>query len=352
MGKRSMLVVVMVLVAVSTAFAGGGQEEGDGFTVGVSNAWVGSEWRTQMVDNVVAAAEPYIESGLIKEVIVQNFDTTLEGQIDQIRNLMSAGADLILVNPADARAFNPVIREAAQRGVIVIGTDTELASPDAINVAIDQTEWARISARWLAEKIDYDGNIVTINGVAGHPANTARVAGYRDVFSSYPDINILNETNADWDNAKGQATMQNLLATYPEIDGVWVQDGMAEGALRALLAADRRDIKIVGEARVGYLRLWEEEQIDGIGVANPPGAMTSAFYVGLHLLRGRELKDGVLAGPYDNTMYVPIPEVVTNVNFDTVYNAYSSYPDYYSVDGFLSEAQAAQYFKPLPETEE
>lgn len=342
--KRAAIVAVMLIVTVGAGFAGGDAEEGDGFIIGISNPWVGSEWRTQMVDNVLAAAQPYIDSGLIQEVIVQSFDTTLEGQIDQVRNLMGAGADLILINPADARVFNPVIREAAQRGVIVIGTDTELASPDAINVAIDQSEWARISARWLAEKLDYEGNIVTINGIAGHPANTARVAGYRDVFAQHDRITILNETNADWDNARSQSTMQSLLATYPDIDGVWVQDGMAEGALRALLAADRRDIPITGEARVGYLRLWDQERIDGIGVANPPGAMTSAFYVGLNLLRGRELRDDVFEGPYDNTIYVPIPVVVTNVNFDTIYRSTEAFPDYYSVDGSLTDAQAEQYF--------
>ncbi len=233
--------------------------------------------------------------------------------------------------------------EASSVSVPIMMTPWAFAS--AINVAINQSEWARISARWLADKIGYDGNIVTINGIAGHPANTARVAGYQEIFAQYPDINILNETNADWDNAKGQSTMQSLLATYPDIDGVWVQDGMAEGALRALLNAGRTDIRVTGEARVGYLKLWNEEAIDGIGVANPPGAMTSAFHVGLLMLQGRELDRSKLEGPYGNTIYVQVPEVVTNVNFDTVYKAYSDFPDYYSVDGFITVAEAERYFK-------
>ena len=73
--------------------------------------------------------------------------------------------------------------------------------------------------------------------------------------------------------------------------------------------------------------------------------MTSAFFVGMHMLAGKEFKDDVFEGPYGNTIYVPIPTVVTNINFDTVYNAYKDYPDYYSVDGHLTEAQAASYFK-------
>jgi ribose transport system substrate-binding protein len=346
MRNRGLFLVMLIVLSFSLIFAGGQNEDkSEGFVIGISNPWVGSEWRTQMVADVEEAAEGYIREGFIKEIIVQSYDVSLEGQIDQVRNLMAKGADVILINPADANALNPVLREAKQRGIIVISTDTEVSSEDAINVAIDQSEWARTSARWLVEKIGGNGKIVTINGIAGHPANTARVKGYTEVFAAASGVEILNETNADWDNAKGQSTMQNLLATYPDISGVWVQDGMAEGALRAIQAAGRTDIAVTGEARVGYIKLWKETGLDGIGVANPPGCMASAFEVAVQLLKGRELKDGILEGPYGNTIYIPIPNVVTNVNFDTVYNEYKDLPDYVSVDGYITPAQAERFFK-------
>lgn len=345
MKKSILLLCVLMLVSSTFVFANGDSDSGSGYTIGISNAWVGSEWRTQMVDDVRAAAKPYMDQGLIKEIIVQSFDVSTEGQIDQIRNLIAKGADLILINPADATALNPVIEEATAQGVIIIGTDTEVSSPKAINVAIDQTEWARTSARWLVEKMGGSGNVVAINGFAGHPGNTARVNGYQEIFGANPGITILNEVNADWDNAKGQAAMADMLATYPDIDGVWVQDGMAAGAMRAVKAAGRDDIFVTGEARVDLLKMWKAEGLDTIGVANPPGCMTSAFFVGMQMLAGKEIKSGVLQGPYNNTIYVPIPTVVTNINFDTVYNAYKDYPDYYAVDGHLTESQAASYFK-------
>lgn len=345
--RKTFLVVLVLLLILSFNMCIGGlaAEKTDNFIIGISNPWVGSEWRTQMVDDVLEAVKVYKEEGLIKEVIVQSFDVTLEGQIDQIRNLITKGADVILVNPADAKALNPIIREAKKKGIIVIATDTEVSSTDAINVAIDQSEFARISSKWLAEKLNGSGKIVTINGIAGHPANTARIKGYKEIFEQYSGINILNETNGDWDQAKGQVVMQNLLATYRDLDGVWVQDGMAEGALLALLAAERTDVKIIGEARVGYLKLWKEKGIDTIGVANPPGCMTSALQVAVQMLRGKELKDNVLEGPYGNTIYVPIPAVVTNENFDEVFSEYKDYPDYYSVDGSITAEEAARYFK-------
>ncbi|MCF7944390.1 MAG: ABC transporter substrate-binding protein [Spirochaetia bacterium] len=343
--KKVMMATAVLLLVGGMVFAAGAQEKDEGFVIGISNSWVGSEWRTQMVDQTLAVAEEYKAEGLIDEVIVQSTDVSLEGQIDQIRNLIAKGSDIILVNPADARAFNPVFSEAKQQGITVVATDTEVSSPDAYNVAIDQKTWAMTSAKWLAEKLDGEGNVVAINGVSGHPANTARIEGYREVFGDYPGIEILNEVSGQWDSAIGMAAMQDMLATYPDIDGVWVQDGMTEGVFTALQNAGRDDIVSVGEARVGFLRRWDEENLDTIGVANPPGCMASALHVAMQLAQGEEIKDGVLEGPYGNTIYLPIPVVVTNDNFDEVFKEYKDKPDYFAVDGFISREKAESYFK-------
>jgi ribose transport system substrate-binding protein len=348
--RQVLVLSLVVLFAIGgLAFAGGQQEaeEEGGYVIGVSNGWVGSEWRNQMVDDVVQAAEKYKESGLVKEVIVQSTNVDVQGQINQVRNLMNAGADLILINPNAQSPFNPVIREAKERGVLVISTDQEVTSQDAINVVINQREWARTSAQWLAEQLNNEGRLVTINGVSGHPANEARVKGYHDVFDQHDGIEILNETNADWDQALGQQTANSLLATYPDLDGIWVQDGMAEGTLRALLSADREDeVTMVGEARVGFMKQWKEAGISTIGVPNPPGCMASAMKVGLLMLQGYELKDGVLEGTYENSLYLPIPEPVTNENLDEMLDEYGDKPDQWAIDDIISEEYALEnWFK-------
>ena len=345
MTKKVLLLAGVFLLTCSMMFAAGAQEKKEGFVVGISNNWVGSEWRTQMVDQTLAVAEEYKAQGIISDVIVQSTDVSLEGQIDQVRNLIARGCDIILINPGDARAFNPVFAEAKKQGVTIVATDTEVASPDAVNVAIDQKAWAMASAQWLADKLNHNGNVVAINGVTGHPANTARIEGYREVFNKYPGIRILNEVSGEWDSAIGMSAMQDMLATYPNIDGVWVQDGMTEGVITALQNAGRTDILSVGEARVGFMRKWQEMGLDTIGVANPPACMASALHVAVLLAQGSELRDGVLEGPYRNTIYLPIPVVVTNENFDEIWAEYKSMPDYYAVDGMITQSEARSYFK-------
>jgi len=139
------------------------------WTVGISNGFVGSEWRTQMIENFLQAAEAYQARGLIDRVIVQSADVDINGQIQQIRNMIAAGVDAIIINPNSQTALDAVIEEAAMRGVIVIAVDQAVTSPDALNVVIDQSEWARTSARWLASSWAAGATSWSSTGLPGTP---------------------------------------------------------------------------------------------------------------------------------------------------------------------------------------
>lgn len=321
------------------------------FTIGVSNGFVGSEWRVQMLDNMRTLNEVYKRQGLTRDLVIQSANVDVSGQINQIRNLVLRQVNGIILNPNSQSGLNGAIRDAVRRGVRVISVDQEVSAPEAINVTIDQKEWAKISMRWLAETLGGKGNIVIINGIAGHPANEARYQGVKEVLAEYPDIKVLNVVNADWDQVKGQEAMSRLIASYPEIDGVWSQDGMAEGALRALLAANLAKLPIVsGEARAGYLRLWAEAKkrypdFRSFGVYNPPGVGASGLKVMVRLLQGKTLKPGLLKGPFRNTIYVPIPGQVTDNNLYQVLEQIKGKPDTYVLDGIISDKEADSHFQ-------
>ncbi|MDI3341490.1 MAG: substrate-binding domain-containing protein [Sphaerobacter sp.] len=334
-----------------TPSAGGKLPEGAPFTIGVSNGFVGSEWRTQMIQDLQAVNADYMKAGLTKELVIESADTDVQGQIQQIRNLMNRGVNAIIVNPNSQTGLNAVIQEATDAGIVVIAVDQEISAPGAINVVIDQTEWARMSARWLAEQLGGKGKIVIVNGIAGHPANEARYNGVKEVLSQYPDIEVLNVVNANWDQATGQQKMSDLLASQPQIDGVWTQDGMALGVLQAIQAANPAKWPIVvGEARAGYMQLWHQikqsrPDFVSYGVINPPGIGASGLRVAVELLSGKELKDDALKGPFKNSLYVPIPGVVDESNFDEEYQKIANQPASYVLDGIASPEEIAAFFK-------
>ena len=337
--KNTIVAMGIALMSVTSA---GAQET---FTIGLSNGWVGSEWRTQMIEEAEAAAKAWADKGVTVNVVVQSANVDVQGQIGHVRNFINQGVDAIIINPNSPTAFDPIFAQAKARDILVVSTDAEVSSKDAIYVGIDQKDWAKKSAQWLADTLEGKGQIVTINGVAGHPANQMRVEGYQEVFGKSPDIKILNEANANWDQAQGQQTMQNLLATYPDINGVWVQDGMAAGAWRAIMAADKTDqIAATGEIRKDFLDLWAKENLNSGASVNPPGVMASALNVAVHRLMGKEFKDDVFGGVYGNAIYIPIP-FVDNDNLKEVLEQAEGKPGYWSVTDVVGIDEAAEFFK-------
>ena len=340
MKKLSVILILMVAACLIISAT----SQAKSFTIGLSNGWVGSEWRTQMIDEAKAAAAKWKAEGVDIKVLVQSANVDVQGQIAHVRNFINQGVDAIIINPNSPTAFDPVFRQAKKQGIVVVSTDAEVSSKDAIYVGIDQKGWAMKSARWLSATLEGKGNVVAINGVAGHPANQMRVEGYREVFGKYPGIKILNEVNANWDQAQGQQAMQNLLATYPDINGVWVQDGMAAGAWRAILAEGRNDIAATGEIRKDFLETWKEKHLNSGASVNPPGCMASALNVTVYLLLGKQFKKPISAGKYGNALYIPIPFIDAN-NFDEAYQQVQGKPGHYSVSSSLSIKEAAAYFK-------
>jgi ribose transport system substrate-binding protein len=346
-------VLVSLAGAALAVLAIGAQAQSKKFTIGVSNGFVGSEWRTQMLDNMTAVNKGYMGRGLTNELVIQSADVDVQGQIQQIRNLINARVDGIIVNPNSQTALNPVFKEAADAGIRVIVVDQEVSAPSAINVGIDQREWARNKMEWLARALGGKGNIVIMNGIAGHPANEARVAGEKDVLAKYPNIKVLNNANGDWDHAKAQQVMSSILASQPNIDGVFTQDGMGQGVLRALIAAKPKKMPFVsGEAYVGYMKLWSDIKktnptFRSYGLPNPPGVGASGLRVMLSWLQGKSLKDGVLKGSSKNTIYVPIPKGVDDTNLASTYNLLvdQGREDTYTVDSILTQAATDALFK-------
>jgi ribose transport system substrate-binding protein len=357
-GRALALVVCSVAVVFAAACGGGGQGGNGGgqggnqgpFTIGVSNGFVGSEWRTQMIDDLQRVNDEYKKEGLTEDLVIENATVDTQGQIQQMRNLINRGVDGIIVNPSEATALDQVIGQAEQAGIPVIAVDQEIDAPGVTNVVIDQPEWARMGAEWLVEELGGEGDVVVINGIAGHPANEARYDAVKTVFAENPGIEVVQETNADWDQATAQQQMSNILASQPNIDGVWTQDGMARGVLQAVQAANPDEYPVIsGEARSGYMRLWQDVRkqnpdFASYGPINPPGVGASGLRVMVELLQGKEIKQSELEGEAGNTLYVPIPGVVTNQNLDEELQKIDVEGEYV-LDGIITPTQAQSYFE-------
>lgn len=335
----------------TTAPAEPAAPSGERFTIGISNPFISSEYRTQMIQELIEVNKEYMDAGITNELVIESADTDVAGQIQQLQNLINKGVDAILVNPGDVNGLNDTLQEAINKGIIVISVDQELNTPGVYNVGIDQKEWAKISAKWLAEKLGGEGNIVLIEGFPGHPANVARMTGVEEVLAEYPNIKVLGRETGRWDEATGQQVMSNFLASFPNIDGYWTQDGMAIGAMQAVLAANPAEWPIVvGEGRCQFLQLWDERlkadpNFETIAVANPPGVSPTGLRIAVNMLQGKEVDKAKLGGANGLSFVIPVPVVVTKDNFQEVYTTVcADKPATFLLDGIMTDAEVQQFF--------
>ena len=333
--------------APSSPGTDGGASGGTGpFTIGVSNAFVGSEYRTQMIDAIQQVFDDYKSQGVVDKLVLENADADVNGQIQQIRNLINQGVDAIIVDPNSATALSAVFKEATDQGIKVYAIDQAVDSPDVLNIGISQEALGAASAEWFADAVGDGAKIVTVEGAAGNPATDARWAGAEPIFQQH-DIQVLTHGDGGWDQATGQTVATDLLATYPDIDGIWTYDGMAQGVLRAVQAANKTsDVVIGGEARVGFMRMWNDLKASGfasVGIVNQPGTGATALHFAIDQLQGKQLDESKVTDGH--TIVLDLAPAVTNDNFDAEWAKVSDQADTYVIDSILSADEVAAYFK-------
>ena len=242
--RWAVALVTLVAVAVTVAVAASARTEKSQakFVLGVSNTLVGNGWREEMICAVKAQAAA---SGVVSKVIIANRNGGPAEQIADIRNLISAGANAIIINPSSGNALNGVIAQANARGIKVVSVDQRVTAPSAHNVTNDQVAYGRLGALWLFKKMGGKGNVVEMRGIAGVPADTDRHTGFQQALKQYPGIKVVKSTFMGWNFATAGKQMLDILNSGVKVDGVW-NSGADYTVISAFKTAGKPLVPIVG----------------------------------------------------------------------------------------------------------
>src|SRR4051794_6213248 len=158
----------------------------------LSMSYIGNDWQAEAANMVKAMAA---HKDLIDKIDlqVQVAGPNAQRQIQQINAMVQQGAQAIVVYPISPTALNSAVKNACEKGVMIIAYDAEITEPCAYNVSIDQEEAGRVTAEWLAKKLNGKGNIVMVTGVPGTSVDTLRTKAAKEVLAKYPDIKVVAE---------------------------------------------------------------------------------------------------------------------------------------------------------------
>ena len=188
------------------------------------------------------------------------FDADNASQVAAIENMVTAGADGILITPGDTAAIVPAIEAAREAGVLVIALDTPTEPADATDAlfATDNFKAGQLIGEYARAVMgDEEAIIATIDGSTGVSVSVLRhngfLAGYGadDPAAATPtaddsvfveDPRVVCSQDANGDQALSQTAMENCLQANPDINVVYtINEPAARGAYTALQAAGRED---------------------------------------------------------------------------------------------------------------
>jgi ribose transport system substrate-binding protein len=291
--RRSRAITASLGVAVIIAGCTGGDGsspaasggETGSYTIGVSNTLTNNGWREEMICSINAQA---LVSGEVADLSINHRDTDAAGQLEDLRNLIAEGVDAIIVNPADRSALDDALAEANEAGITVVAVDQAVTDPTAFVLSNDQEQYAYLGASWLFEKMGGAGDVVYMRGIAGAAADDDRDAGFQRALEENPDINVVFESQTDWDQAKGTQQFTDFLATGDNYDGIWTS-GIDNVIVQAMLDADAELVPIVGADNAGFVeQLLTVDGLVGAAVTNSAAVGGAGVNLALQILNGEE----------------------------------------------------------------
>src|SRR5882762_5157403 len=176
--------LIATMVAIAAASAASNRTHAahaKKFKIALANSFIGNTWRLEMENTFKAACKmPPFNSEV--SCSVYNSGNDVGKQTQQISNLISQHVDAIVIDAASPTGVNGIVKQACDRGIVIVSFDNVVTAPCGQTVNTDQFKFGQQGAQFLASKLHGKGNIVMVTGVAGTFADTERNKGVDSVI--------------------------------------------------------------------------------------------------------------------------------------------------------------------------
>jgi ribose transport system substrate-binding protein len=272
-----------LLTAAASLALMAGAAHAENFTIGISNTVQGNGWREQMICAMKAQA---LASGAVASLNIAHRNTDSAGQLEDMRNLIQAGVDAIVVNPSSADAINAAIKEATDAGIVVVAVDQAVTEPSAYVLSNNQEEYAYLGAKWLFEQMGGEGAVVYMRGAAGAGADNDRDVGFKRALAEFPNVTVAQEVFTGWQQDQGKQQILDIIASGIPFQGVWTS-GIDNVIVDAFVESEAPLVPIVGADNAGFVgQLTSVEGLSGAAVTNPGSVGGAGVALAVQILQG------------------------------------------------------------------
>jgi len=185
--------------------------------------------------------------GVEVTVLAPPAESDVPSQIAQIEDAITQGVDGIALAPTDPAALSPAVQQALDAGIKVVFIDTKGTNEGVTFIGTNNEVGAALAGQYLCDNVEKGGKVAILQGIITQSTGQFRANGAKAAVTAC-GLDLVAEVPAEWDKAKGQAAMEDILTRNPDLKGVFgSNDNMALGAVEAIkLAGLTGKIVVVG----------------------------------------------------------------------------------------------------------
>ena len=288
-------------------------EKSQGEKVGVLISSTSNEFWGTMKTRYEEAAEA---AELDIEVFEASAEDDAEGQLDALNTMVGMDFDVIILSPINGTNLIPGIVAANEKDIKVInlgpGVD-EAALADAgghldAKITVNFEEQGQTVAKDIVERLDGEGQVAILEGLAGAAQSEGRVKGAEDVFAENEGIELVASQDCNWDTDTAYEATKDIMTANPDVKAIFAcNDNLALAAVQALNEMGIEGVYVYGVDYTSDAKAAIEDK-------TMMGSMTysSAIYTKAAISMAMNLAQG---GSYDAPLYLPLT-LVTQDNVD------------------------------------
>ena len=193
------------------------------------------------------AQEKAKELGVDLVVLAPPEESDVQSQISQVEDQLAKNIDALAIAPTDPNALAPIVDKAKAAGVGVVFIDTKGINDGVTFIGTNNEAGAALAADFICKSIEKGSDVAILQGIITQSTGQARADGSKKGLTDC-GMNVVAEQPADWDTAKAQTAMENIITGNPNLKAVFASnDNMALGAVQALKSASILDkVMVVG----------------------------------------------------------------------------------------------------------
>lgn len=256
--RRWLLASASVVALLATAACGSGSSTSQ--TTGAASSAAAPAAASKLIviitpspDNVFFKAEQDAAKAeaekLGYETLVISHDDDPTKQAQAFDTAISRKAAAIILDNAGADASVAAIQKAKDAGIPSFLIDREInkAGVAVAQIVSNNAQGAVLGGQEFAKAMGNKGEYIELTGKETDTNAGVRSKGYHSVLDQFPDMKMVAQQSANWNQAEALQKTQTLLQAHPNVKGIIAgNDTMALGAQAALNAAGKKDVIVVG----------------------------------------------------------------------------------------------------------